>query len=720
MDLIKKLQRSVFQKRLAQVLILTVSASVSLAIIGGALFGLSVLTQLFISYLLLILLLALVYLSGGLTPPPEDEIIRWLDRKFPFMEDSASILVKEPENILEQWQRNKIEQLVQKQEEQIQIRGRGFARTGSLCFLMLAASISFHFLYHPDFGSVTVSSSIEDVPTEELPSISERNIPIVNRVDVLVSPPAYTGISERAEDVASITAEEFSEVTWNVKSDHAKSAELLFNDGTVVPLEKGDGLYSGSIGVRNSSMYRLAITGADTTIFSEYYSLSVITDTPPGFRFSSPTQFRNRITETVRSLPVRVEISDDYGVTSAEIRATLARGAGESVRFRERTLPFDKTEGLGTASVQAGVTLDADNLEMEPGDELYFYLYATDNHPDTQSGRSPTYMFVYEDTTRRQGFAAGGIVVDLMPEDFRSQRQIIIDTENLIEEKERISEERFQQRSRRIGQDQAMLRLQFGHYLGLEHESNESGGYSAGAVSDDHDHDSEDHQDLNSDPSHTHDDLDEDGLQQELSRSAAVIPHDFYHNHGSAEMNTLFADSPRMLLQQSLQAMWEAARYLQTDRPEEALPYEYKALELLQAAQQAERRYVRRAGYEGIPIPVDEKRLTGSYDNFANPQANSRSVPDGDPLAIAEIILRDQVRHTASGLETAAEEIRWADIPESEKLYLLNRIIDLASDGNQQEVRYAILARISKLKNEFIRDPAPRRIPQTSHNHSNR
>ena len=68
---------------------------------------------------------------------------------------------------------------------------------------------------------------------------------------------------------------------------------------------------------------------------------------------------------------------------------------------------------------------------MEPGNELYFYFNAIDNKdPKPQLSRTDTYFFVLEDTTELEFSLEGNLGVDLMPEYFRSQRQIIIDTEN--------------------------------------------------------------------------------------------------------------------------------------------------------------------------------------------------------------------------------------------------------------------------------------------------
>ena len=58
-----------------------------------------------------------------------------------------------------------------------------------------------------------------------------------------------------------------------------------------------------------------------------------------------------------------------------------------------------------------------------------------------------------------------------MPEYFRSQRQIIIDSEKLLREKKCIAKETFNARSNSLAYDQKVLRLRYGEFLGEEFES---------------------------------------------------------------------------------------------------------------------------------------------------------------------------------------------------------------------------------------------------------
>ena len=58
-----------------------------------------------------------------------------------------------------------------------------------------------------------------------------------------------------------------------------------------------------------------------------------------------------------------------------------------------------------------------------------------------------------------------------MPEYFRSQRQIIMDTEKLLRNKKSITKKEFNFLSNELGYDQKVLRLKYGEFLGEEFES---------------------------------------------------------------------------------------------------------------------------------------------------------------------------------------------------------------------------------------------------------
>lgn len=637
--------------------------------------------------------------------PEDSDVVRYLDRNYAFMEESAVLLVRPPKNVFEVWQLEKIRKSIGYNREKIRLPKRILVR--ALLFSGVVIVVSGVFLFTASVPE-QVPGPFSGIPEPDVIRTGESGMPLVQQVRIRITPPSYTGLPERTEEPGNITVPDFSRVHWSVAAGgDADSVWIEFSDRSL-GLEKDDDVFEGSMQIQNQLIYQIASANADTTLLSDYYAVSVTRDLPPRFLIDSPEEQRTTVHESRREVSLEVGIADDYSVTNAQISLTLAKGTGENVRFREREETFEHITGLGSREVRASLVLHADSLDMQPGDELYFYVTAEDNYPGGQTGRSETYFVIYADSSGTDQTPFGGIAVDLIPQYFRSQRQIIIDTESLLEDRVDISDEEFEKRSDEIGYNQALLRLRYGEYLGLEDEFGEEGGgpEPAGDGHDhggdvDHSHEGDDHEE----------DLNEQGLQRSQSAAAAIVPEEMMHDHGSPEMNTLYADSPRALLKESLANMWDAERYLRTYRPEEALPYEYQALELLKSVQQANRQYVRKVGYELTPIPVDEKRLTGTYDDFGDPGTGFESAFEKTPIEKLELMIREESLQSPGDIQQAAGWVRDAEMGEPDRLYLLNRLRQIEEEGLTEDLKRDLIERLSDLQRMREYDPAPVRRP---------
>ncbi len=77
---------------------------------------------------------------------------------------------------------------------------------------------------------------------------------------------------------------------------------------------------------------------------AEIYTLTVELDAPPSLRVIEPSQ---TTLELPRDAPPRfvsqVRVRDDYGIGAVEIRASVAKGSGEGVKFRDELFAFDSS-----------------------------------------------------------------------------------------------------------------------------------------------------------------------------------------------------------------------------------------------------------------------------------------------------------------------------------------------------------------------------------------
>ena len=237
-----------------------------------------------------------------------------------------------------------------------------------------------------------------------------------------------------------------------------------------------------------------------------------------------------------------------------------------------------------------------------------------------------------------------------MPEYFRSQRQIIIDTEKLIAERSTLPADEFQQRANSLGIDQQLLRQRYGQFLGEEAESDgdeEAHSPAMGTIT--------------AKPSRR---------RRQKWRSSSAISMTRRMRRRSSIGET------KGTMRQALAAMWEAERFLRMAQPEEALAPENRALEILKELQQADRSYVQRVGFEAAPIDVARRRLRGDVDGVplrgtspvAAPMTNEETeavrallrvpVPQLEALARAEPALVRAATQEPERFVAALEELR--------------------------------------------------------------
>ena len=421
----------------------------------------------------------------------------------------------------------------------------------------------------------------------------------IQEIDITVSPPAYTGRKAYRAEQPNLRVEQGATVTWRIKTNRpARSLQLVLNEGKPTALTSQNGSYTLSRTFTEPALYHIAVNGQK----SAYYTLEIIPDEAPTIQITKPEQYTEILFGDPQRVTIRAELADDYGLRDASMIATVAKGTGEAVKFREEKISLGFSGQRRSFSVNK--TIDLQKLGMTYGDELYFYLQAWDNHRGYT--RSETYFVQIEDTTIVESMDDLTMGVNPVPEYFRSQRQIIIDTEKLIKEQKSLPRAVFEERGNNLGVDQKLLRLRYGKFLGEEFESGigPGGGIPEGEEGHEEEHFAGD--------GHDHPEF-----KDETSVEALLDP--YLHKHDQEEAATFFEPAVKAKLKGALAQMWEAELRLRTHRPKEALPYEYKALRMLKEVQQSTRAYAAKTGFDPPPLKEPEKRLTGDLSKIKAP-----------------------------------------------------------------------------------------------------
>jgi hypothetical protein len=546
----------------------------------------------------------LLFIIHGTWKVDEREMARFLNRFFPELEESSDLLLKPYEslNLLEKMQAAKLKKAIAHipkpsvWHKQFKVSWIALIVTLAVCFVMGVFPYTYK---QPGINNVGL------IDTRNTGTLKAEKKPVaIASVSIKIIPPAYTGRPARQQNKFNLLVEENAEVLWQLTTTNYLSAlKFIFNDSSLVDLYATDSSHTHWAvrkSFKESGFYQVQ-TGQN---LSELYKIESIRDLPPVIKIQSPKPYLLVDFGQPQKVMMAVDISDDYGIDSSNVVATIASGNGEAVKFSEQKLFFPEFT-RGKQQYQLKKILDLPALGLQPGDELYYYVTARDNHG--QENRSDIYIINIADTSKlmsMDGMAAG---VNMVPEYFRSQRQIIIETEQLLKDKDTITAQKFHDRSNNLGMDQKLLRLRYGKFLGEESEN------EVGAEAEAHsEHDQKAHTDAS-----------------EFGNASAIMDA-YSHKHDNAEDASFFEPKLKAQLKATLTEMWKSELQLRIYKPREALPFAYKALRLLKDLQQKSRVYVAKTSIKTTPLKPGN-RLTGDLGKIVEPELHASYVKAADP-----------------------------------------------------------------------------------------
>lgn len=641
----------------------------------------------------------------------ENQLAFYLNRKYPRLQESADLLLKKGDELstLQQLQRN--ETMLRLQEIYPTIKlphqaGRALIALG----LSVVASILLTSFLKPSENAVEKTQRDKQI----LPVEKQLLPPSILASTVTVSPPVYTQKPKYSSPSFNTQLPEGSKVKWDITFKGSISMpEIIFSARDTISLIASRNKYSIEQTFTEPGFYQFTWKNPDGSIhYSDYYKLDVVKDNAPSIQIQQPAQHLELSVNDSKTVNLTADIADDYGLAGSSIVATVSKGSGEAIKFREEKLRFDSPDQISGKKVRASRILDLTAIGLEPGDELYYYIEASDNKlPRPNRTRTETYFITLEDTSSLTNSVEASLGVDLMPEYFRSQRQIIIDSEKLLREKKAIPKQRFNERSNELGYDQKVLRLRYGEFLGEEFES---GVGPRGAAENNESHEDED---VRKKFGHQHDRENEHNMVEDKKSREPTHKHEsgngektnvleeFVHAHDSDEEATFFVQSIKAKLKATVTIMWDAELYLRLYQPEKSLPYQYKALKLLKEISQDSRIYVHRAGFDPPPLKEDS-RLTGELSEINNSRSKVQS-PEKENIypAISEAVatiehLIDDDTITISQdvkrkLANAGREVATLELKQpGQYLKTLSWLNDLIQDKAEASERRSILMKI--------------------------
>ncbi|RSK42726.1 DUF4175 family protein [Hymenobacter perfusus] len=606
---------------------------------------------------------------------PLPSVARRLNRRHLTLEDSTALLLRPTAdlNLLEQLQQQRLLTRLPELAAEAPLLPLNWRKplAGTLALLVLAGLI---WLLQPTSAAAPVQLTEPAVPVHfNEPAGTPAAAPRILITQLRVVPPAYTRQPAFAPATPSFRCPQGSRVRWTVTVNRAAGAPVLELGGRKLllrPVPDRPTEFVLELPVTASALYRLRFAGQ----VSDDYAIEVQPDQAPTIRIISPKAYTLVEFGRPPQVVINAQLRDDYGLTRARLVATVAQGQGEAVKFKE--VVTDLSSQLRgqptTATLRPVLRLPA--LGLTYGDEVYFYLQTWDNQQHLT--RSDTYLVQWEDTTVQESALDVSFGVNTAPAYFRSQRQIIIDTEKLLAEQRGLPAATLLERSNGIGFDQKILRMRYGKFLGEEADETIGGATRpseadapaeepglGSVVAEDHAEPepaaaAEKH---SADDGHDHGhDLPSSSATTHEARTAELM-EPYMHRHDDSETADFLEPTVKAKLRAVLSEMWESELRLRTGRPREALPYEYRALRLLKEVQQQTRAYVKKAGFTPPPMPEATTRLTGDLTGAAAPRRQQQvAAPARQPAVRTALRTLTQMQtgtKPAAGSTAALEQV---------------------------------------------------------------
>jgi hypothetical protein len=256
-------------------------------------------------------------------------------------------------------------------------------------FRLAMPSVSSSFRYRVVAGAVTS-------PTYD---VSVAFPPRVTRIDVDYSYPAALRLEPRTEaDSGDIYAPAGTDVRVHVFTDRpAATGSMALGDGKQIPLTAAkSNEFTTTLRVTDDNSYRIALADPDgfASPGDTEYFIRTLEDRPPEVRVLKPAT--DRSVTRLEEVDVEAQAEDDYGIDRLDLVYSVRGGA-------EKVVPLAIERK--SAMVNGHHTLYLEDLNVQPGDFVSYYVRARDVTRGTRPNEARSDIFFLEVKPYEQEFS---------------------------------------------------------------------------------------------------------------------------------------------------------------------------------------------------------------------------------------------------------------------------------------------------------------------------
>ena len=162
---------------------------------------------------------------------------------------------------------------------------------------------------------------------------------------------------------------------------------------------------------------------------AKFLSIVVTPDLPPGIRVVEPGKDA-AFAQPRGQIGIRIQTTDDLGLTALSLKFTKASGGGENVSFTEGEVPL-RIDRRGDQHWNAQASLDLESLGLADGDILVYRAIARDTNPRGAPVSSEQYLI---EIGKNAEIADAGFALPSEEKKYAiSQQMVIFKTQRLIE-----------------------------------------------------------------------------------------------------------------------------------------------------------------------------------------------------------------------------------------------------------------------------------------------
>jgi Domain of unknown function (DUF4175) len=289
-------------------------------------------------------------------------------------------------------------------------------------------------------------------------AVTVARVPRVTRIDLDYTYPPTLGLKPRSEqDGGDIYAPSGTEVRVRIHTDReVATGRMILNGGKTLPFtSQSPTLWSATLKIVGDNAYRVALTDRDgrSNPGDTEYFIRMLQDRPPEVHITKPAGDRG--VTRLEEVDIEAQADDDYGIERFELVYAVRGGA-------EKALSLDVPRGA--TSVSARRTLYLEDLDVQPGDFVSYYVRARDVTRGSRSHETRSDIFFLEVKPFEQEFVlaesqsmSGSGYTGTLDELVNGERQVIVATWKLDRRAQDAGGPRSEQDIRAVGRTQANL-----------------------------------------------------------------------------------------------------------------------------------------------------------------------------------------------------------------------------------------------------------------------